>query len=423
MTTDHCVKGYGGNIMLNRAMGTNTHLDIDYRVFTPQEKDIFIFTTDGVHEMVPASRMKDIVDLNENNLNQAASDIVTLALNLGSLDNVTCQIVRIDEMEPLSSNDNLMSGESLPFPPALSAGQILDGYKIIRELHANNRSQVYLAKDLLSEKYVALKTPSVNFEDDSRYIELFQREEWVGLQINNPHVLKYIPPRPARQFLYIVTEYIDGQSLRQWMNDHANPDMAKVRDIVAQVIRGLRVFHRLDMLHQDLKPENIMIDAAGTVKIIDLGSVHVASLEEGRKSEKLPAGAVDYTAPEYILYGGGDRLSDIYALGVVIYEMLTHRLPYGKGFSSVQTIRRQTYIPARTINADILPWLEPVLEKAVRKEPKERYQQLSELEYDLRNPKKTASSAMPLLVKNPVLFWQTLCLVLAAVIILQLVLA
>ncbi|MBL4803001.1 MAG: bifunctional protein-serine/threonine kinase/phosphatase [Emcibacter sp.] len=421
LTVDH---KYGKSSYLTRAMGADTRLEIDYRIVDVQKDDVYILTTDGVHEFISNTQIKAFITENGDDLDSAARLICEKALENGSDDNITCQVIRIDDMADFQEKQHFTNRNPLPFPPPLDTGMQLEGYKIMRDLHANARSQVYLAKDMDSGELVALKTPSANFDDDARYIELFYREEWIGHQINSPHILKILPARKNRKFLYYVMEYIEGQTLREWINDHPEPDMAKVRDILRQLIQGLRSMHRLDMVHQDLKPENIMIDAAGTVKIIDFGSVKVASMAEGedKNGAHMPAGAVDYTAPEYLLYGDGDNLSDLYAVGAVIYEILTHKLPYGKGFSSIRLARQLDYIPATQVNSDIPPWIDAVLKKAVKKDPRERYQSFSQFERDFTVPPASLGQQnfSPLLEQNPLLFWRSLSAVLALLLALSL---
>ena len=133
---------------------------------------------------------------------------------------------------------------------------------------------------------------------------------------DSPHVLKPCVPTRTRQYLYVVMEYIEGQTLAQWMQDNPRPDLPTVRRIVEQIGRGLQAFHRMDMLHQDLRPANIMIDATGTVKIIDFGSTRVAGLAEGAvapQDEPL-LGTAQYTAPEYFLgESGSAQLRPLFA--------------------------------------------------------------------------------------------------------------
>ena len=153
-------------------------------------------------------------------------------------------------------------------------------------MHASSRSHVYLAMDTESDTQVILKTPSIDLQGDPAYLERFLIEEWIARRINSPYVLKPCLQTRKRNYLYIVTEYIKGQTLTQWMIDHPKPDVESVRGIVEQIAKGLRAFHRLEMLHQDLRPANIMIDMTGTVKIIDFGSTRVAGLMEMTKAIK-----------------------------------------------------------------------------------------------------------------------------------------
>ena len=140
-----------------------------------------------------------------------------------------------------------------------------------------------------------------------------------------------------------VTEYVEGKTLAQWMNDNPRPDLETVRGIVEQIARGLQAFHRLEMLHQDLRPQNIMIDTMGTVKIIDFGSARVAGVIEaspmGGGNDIL--GTAQYTAPEYFLDEGGSPRSDLFSLGVIAYQMLTGQLPYGAKVAQARTRAKQ----------------------------------------------------------------------------------
>ena len=287
---------------------------------------------------------------------------------------------------------------------------VLDGYKVIRELHASKRTQVYLAIDSNTDQKVTLKTPSVNFIDDAEYIDSFLHEEWAGRRIHNQHVLKVFEPHGRRQCLYYVTEYIDGWTLRQWMHDNPKPALEDVREIIQQIAAGLRAFHRQEMVHQDLKPENIMIDRYGTVKIIDFGSTRIAGIEEIStpldKNNLL--GTRNYTAPEYLQGLQSNNVADIYSLGVISYELLTGALPYGKSELTARRLRRARYQPAMQINPDVPVWIDKALEKATSIERGRRYQLMSEFIHDLAHPNPAFSSrnAEPLIERNPLLVWK-----------------
>ena len=304
---------------------------------------------------------------------------------------------------------------ALPFPPELAPGVTFEGYKILRELHTSKRTQVYLALDQESGEKVVIKTPSVNYEDDPAYLEMFTREEWVGNLIVSPHVLKVLRPARPRRALYYLTEHVDGQTLRQWMHDHPHPDLPTVRNIVEQIAKGLRAFHRKEVIHRDLKPENILIDHHAMVRIIDFGSARVAGIEEADSPVERPSlvGTMDYTAPEYLRGELPTNRSDIFSLGVITYEMLTGKLPYpSKGFGSKRAAGRPSYVSAASHNEAIPPWVDAAIETAVHLNPVERYDALSAFVEDISRPNSAFAprESLPLLERNPVAFWRGLAI-------------
>ncbi len=424
LTQDHRVYVSGDKTFLSRAMGIDLNVDVDYRSIPVEPGDVFIFTTDGVHEFLRDGDMARILAEHENDLDACAEVIVDLAHANASPDNLTCQIVRVNALADEDENDYCRKLQELPFPPALSPGMIMDGYRILREMHASKRTQVYLAVDEDSAERVVLKTPSVNYEDDPGYLQLFTREEWAGKRIDSPHVLKVVERKRRRQFLYYVVEYVEGQTLRQWMHDNPEPDLTEMREIIGQIALGLRAFHRREMIHQDLKPENIVIDKYGTVKIIDFGSVKIAGLEEiaAPVMGSGMLGTVDYSAPEYILGQAVSNRADIYSIGVIAYEMLTGKHPYGKGFSVKRHVGKCRYTSATLYNPGVPAWIDGALEKAVRCDQARRYEVLSEFLGDLSrpNPKFLGGKAKPLLESDPVAFWRGLSFILAGIVFLLL---
>lgn len=225
-----------------------------------------------------------------------------------------------------------------------------------------------------------------------------------------------------------MTDYLDGQSLRQWMRDNPRPSLEDVRGIVAQIALGLRAFHRREMLHQDLRPENVMIDRNGTVKIIDFGSVRVAGVIETAPAlaHEGILGTVQYTAPEYFAGGAVRPQSDQFSLGVIAYEMLTGRLPYGTQVPRATTARAQArlrYTPARDGGRPIAPWVDAALARATHPDPRKRYAALSEFVTDLHRPAPDFDphARVPLMQRNPLAFWQSLSAILALLLVVALV--
>ena len=424
LTDDHRVWMSSERSYLGRALGVNQQLEIDYRTLQLETGDIFLLATDGVYEHVSAQFIIDAVNEQLNDLDAVAKRIVNEAYTRDSNDNLTIQIVRIDDLPDRDAGEVYQQLTELPFPPLLDARMAFDGYRIIREVHASSRSHAYLAVDGGTGNQVILKIPSVDLRGDPAYLERFLMEEWVARRIDNAHVLKSYPLTRKRNYIYTVAEYIEGQTLTQWMTDHPRPDMKAVRDIVVQVAKGLQAFHRLEMLHQDLRPDNIMIDNTGTVKIIDFGSAQVAGIVEMGSpiAQSLILGTEQYSAPEYFLGEGGTARSDLFSLGVITYQMLTGRLPYGTQVPKSRTRaaqRKLKYRSARDDEREIPPWVDEAIAKAVHPDPNRRYEALSEFVYDLHHPNREFlnRNRPPLMARNPEVFWKTVSLILAVIII------
>jgi serine/threonine protein kinase len=428
ITNDHRISISADQSYLSRAMGVNQDIEIDYQALQVETGDVFLLATDGVYEHVDPRFMIAAINDNTGDLDGAARSIVNEAYQRESSDNLTAQIVRIDELPNSEATELLTQTSELPLPPLLESRMVFDGYRIVRELHASSRSHIYLALDTDTEALVALKIPSIDLRGDPAYLKRFMMEEWVARRIDNAHVLKPCLQSRRRNFLYVISEFIDGQTLAQWMRDNPKPDLETIRGITEQIAKGLRAFHRKEMLHQDLRPENIMIDKTGTVKIIDFGSTRVAGVAEadGFAHREDILGTVQYTAPEYFLGKSGTTRSDLFSLGVITYQMLTGRLPYGTQISKARTTSQQRKLKYRSLpddSHDIPPWIDGVLRKAVHPDPYQRYEALSEYVHDLRhpNPAFLNTPSTPLIERNPLLFWKCLSLGLVLIIVLLLI--
>ena len=424
LTTDHRIIVSEEEKFLSRALGVNPQLDVDYKSLRVEEGDIFLLATDGVYEHVGDDFIINAVKNDKGDLDTTAKNIVAEAFHNGSNDNLTFQILRIEELPDKSIGEIYQQLSELPFPPALEARMNFDGYTIIRQLHSSSRSHIYLAMDDESDTQAVIKTPSVDLRDDPAYLERFLMEDWIATRINSAHVLKPCPRTRARNYIYTVTEYIEGQTLAQWMIDHPRPDVETVREIVEQVAKGLQAFHRLEMLHQDIRPENIMIDKTGTVKIIDFGSTHVAGIVEIETPVQHFSilGTPQYTAPEYFLGENGTPRSDLFSLGVITYQMLSGRLPYGAQVAKTRTKSAQRKLAYQSVlvdDNDIPAWIDEAIRKAVHPDPNKRYEVLSEFLFDLRHPNSAFlnKTRPPLIERNPVAFWKGVSLILAVILV------
>jgi len=419
LTQDHRVWFSAEKNYLSRAIGIDLHIDIDYKTLEVEVGDLFIMTTDGIHDYLNEHQLKDLLS-SKNDPQTSSDNIVASALKQKSHDNVTCQIIRIDELASLEANEVYRELTKLPFPPELEPGMELDGYKIIREISASSTSQLYLVKDIETSKQMVMKTPSVNFDDDPSYIERFHMEEWAGKRIKHKNVLETFEQNKPRNFMYFLMEYIEGQTLGEWIKNHRKPDIEQVTGIINQIIQGLRSIHRMEMLHRDLKPDNIIITSNGTAKIIDFGSIKIAGIEEiSTPVERLELlGTKNYTAPEYIMGVVGTNKSDLFSLGVIAYEMLTGKLPYGEQLNkdmNWRSVCNVKYTSALKYNPMIPLWLDGALEKAVCCDHRMRYDTFSEFIHDLIHPNELFMKRnIPLIEQNPVKIWQIISAALLA---------
>ena len=427
LTNDHRVILSSDQSYLSRALGAKPNVEIDYTAVPLQVGDIFILSSDGVHEHVSCAAVAAAIKAHADDLDRAARAIVDEALRAGSRDNLTVQVIRIEAV-PDGNAGEFMADVAELGPSALpEPGSLVDGYRIVRELQSSSRSHVYLAFDTQTETPVALKFPSTELRNDADHLKRFMMEEWIARRLNSRHVLKAQPQTRKRSRLYVVTEHVEGQTLAQWMIDHPNPDLDTVRDMTEQIVKGLHAFHRLEMLHQDLRPQNIMIDRFGAVKIIDFGSARVAGVVEAAPEAIRDdiLGTAQYAAPEYFVGERGTWHSDLFSLGVIVYQMLTGRLPYGTEVSKIRNPmqqRRLRYVPASEFNPQVPEWMDQALRKAVHPIPTKRYAALSEFTFDLRHPNPTLlkPARLPLAQRDPVVFWKCVSGALALAVIILL---
>lgn len=423
LTTDHQQTESDQEAYLTRALGLEAGFHCDACDLDIGPADTFLLMTDGAYRYLSEQQIMDTLQLHRDDLQQAAESLIEMALAAGSNDNLTVQVVRIDTL-PASDLLPVQAQVQLPAPPDLTPQMQIDGYEIVRELYVSARSHVFLARDLDSHTLVALKTLSTDLEDDPRAIERFLMEDWIARRLDNPHCLKAFDKQRPRRYLYTVTEYIEGQTLSQWLRDNPEPGLDEVRRIIEQVGKGLQAMHRKEMIHQDIRPDNILLDRDGTVKIIDYGATRIAGIAELGIETELILGTAQFTAPEYFLGQAGSAQSDIFSLGVLSYHLLSHTLPYGNAVAKTYNIAAQKKLHYQSLlqaNRKVPFWVDDSIRKAVQIQPHRRYQEVAEFVFDLNhpNPAFLNKARPPLMDRDPVLFWKCISAVLLLVIVYQ----
>lgn len=422
LTEDHRIILGANQSYLSRALGVQAQLECDYRCVGVAPGDLFMLATDGLYGFVTLAQVDEAVAAHADNLDAAAQELVRLALAAGSDDNLTVQLVRVEQVPRAAKDDIEVHARSLPCPPVLQARQSLDGYRLLRTLQQSSRSHVWLAEDEASGVPVVLKVPSTESRDDPVACQRLLLEDWIAQRLDNVHVLKAFAPTRPRRYLYSVCEYVDGQTLTQWMRDHPAPSLERVRNLLEQMVRGVRAFHRQEMLHQDLRPENILVDTHGTIKIIDFGAVRVAGLAETETALYLQhrLGTAQYSAPEYFTGEPASERSDQFSLAVIAWQLLCGELPYGHAVSQVRSPRDLHKLHCMSLRArrdDVPAWVEAALRKALHPQPHRRYASLSEFMHALRQPDAAwqRETRRPLIERDPLAFWKGLSLLLVLI--------
>jgi eukaryotic-like serine/threonine-protein kinase len=269
-------------------------------------------------------------------------------------------------------------------------GTRIDHYEIIQLLGHGGMSRVYLAEDVLNHQKVVLKFPNDDLIGNVAVFERYKREAEIGSRLNHPHVQRLLNTGEKRSEQYLVMEYIQGRSLRDVLDEHApNPlPTAEALRIIIQVCDALAYCHEHGVVHRDIKPENIMILDDGNVKIIDFG---VALLEGARRVTwqglSATVGTPDYMAPEQLRGQRGTASSDIYAIGIILYEMLCGHTPF-EGENVFAIINQHVSQDPPSIlkcNPHLSPALATVVMRAIRRDPEKRYKHMKDMLYDLQH--------------------------------------
>jgi len=411
LTRDHTQRIDKDTTYLSRALGADITLEVDMQMEEIEPGDLFVLTSDGIHDAIPSREFKKLVLEHQDFPETITETLSALAVKYETKDNISVQAVKIVSIGTPSQADAVNVLSKLPFPPLLEAGNKIDGMTVEKILHESERSQVYLVKNS-DGKPLVMKTPSVNYDDDPAYIERFVMESWIGARIQNPQVARVVTPPHVRKTLYYLTEHVAGPTLEQLIKERAPFAITDAIELLEQMVKGIRAFHRKDTLHQDIKPGNIVVGIQGAT-IIDFGSCWVAGIHEiGSPFQRdTILGTLDYSAPEYRYGGTVGQKSDQFSLAVLLYEMLTQKQPYGEAYSNAKDLKsfqKLNYIPARQHNPLVPFWLDKALEKALSIQPNARYSALSEWVKDLRSPntKWTTPEEVPLLERDPVLTWK-----------------
>lgn len=412
LTEDHHYPGVKNQLL--RAVGMDSRINLDYLTDWIEVGDKFVMTTDGIHECIAENLI--INTLSSVSTLQKACDILSeTAVQEGLGDNASIQILEITELPELERSDIDEKLQELRFPPYLEDDSDFEGYHIEKELFGGGMGHVYLAKENKLNQSVVVKCPNPDHEGNPIFLERFLREEWVGRRLNSPYLLKCFKPEIRREkYLFLVMEYCEGESVRQRLERYEKFNLVECVHIAKQVAKGLVVMHGQSIFHRDIKPDNIMLDEQQNAKIIDYGIVHLPELSElTQKQEMLRMmGSPCYMAPELFDETPGNAQTDIFAFGVVLYEMMTGHFPYGL-IDMHSKYQNRDYIDVQKTIPDCPEWFNVLIKRCVSLKRGERYSRVDEILYFLEHPGAVKIQKklehIPFIEKDPVRFWRKAC--------------
>ena len=277
------------------------------------------------------------------------------------------------------------------------AGDTLDHYRIENLVARSGMASIFRGTDLRSGQSVAIKVPHPEMEADVVLYDRFQREQDIGKKLDHPYVMKVITDDDRSQ-VYMVMEWVEGRLLRKILQESRKLPTERAVHLAVKIAEALEYIHKHGVVHRDLKPENIMVNSEDNIKLIDFG---IAGNEGSRRLTfaKLSQlmGTPDYISPEQVKGKRGDGRSDIYALGVMLYEMLTGKVPFSgpNAFATMNERLLNNPIPPREHEPGISPQLQEIIYRALERDPKNRYANAREMAWDLEHQDQVGPADRP----------------------------
>jgi serine/threonine protein kinase len=287
----------------------------------------------------------------------------------------------------------------------LEVGEVLDGrFKLTDLLSRSGMAQIFKALDQEAHLNVVVKVPLMQFESDPAFYSRFEREEQIGRKLHHPYIIRIEPLDASKSRPYIVMEYLEGQTLANLMRAvHPLPERDAIK-IAARVCEALQYMHAHDVVHRDLKPDNIMICNDGSLRIMDFGIAKFEGMRRLTFGGLSPAmGTPDYMAPEQVKGKRGDKRTDIYSLGAILYEMLAGVPPF-EGATPFLVLNARLIgdpLAPRERNPAITPQAEEIVLHAMARDPDDRYADAKDLENDLNKPESVSVTGRAARLQKP----------------------
>ena len=411
LTEDHVLPHPDQRHILYRAVGIEADLRLDFTKRDLAPHDRLLLTSDGVHGSLGAKAIAKLL-AERNSPALDAEAIANAAAAAGSQDNITALVIDIISVPAVDADALAGIAEALPIGDPPAEGQTVDDFQLVKMLSDGRYTRVFHALDQATGQPAVLKFPKPALLSEEGARLAFTRESLVGARVDNPYVARALELGPDRQTrLYIAMPFYSGETLETRLT-RSTLSIRNGVQVGARLARAAAALHRLDIIHRDIKPDNVILTDDGGLRLIDLGVARLPRIPEFARNE-IP-GTPSFMAPELFAGAPGDALSDQYAIGVTLYRLFTGRYPYGE----VEPFSRPRFdrpVPPSKYRPDIPAWLDAAILKAVAVKPEDRFGDVVELQIALESGADRGTGGnvhQPLVERNPVLFWKLVSLVL-----------
>lgn len=410
LTTDHVWDRPDMRHVLKRAVGLDMHLAVDYADGSLLQEDVYALLSDGVWEKLGQKQIHEALQMYDSP-QMIAEHLTRAALAQGGQDNASALIVRIDATGTDNLADLLTLARQLRVPPRLKTGERLDDFEVLSLIHESRASLLYQVRNQQSGQLSVMKTLQPILADDTESCQALLNEEWLAKRVVSRYVPQVLPLHAEkRSRLYYLMSWHSGETLQQRLDSGHHFTATEVARIGAELLRGLGALHRLNILHRDIKPDNIHMGDDKQLRILDLG----VALSGGTAT--VPAmqnpGTPSFMAPELFASGQASVASDLYSVGVTLYRLLTRRYPYGE-IEPFQHPRFGEPVAPSRYRPDIPQWLENIVLKAVQNSAEQRFETAEEmllaLEHGELKPIQPPART-PLIARSGLMKWQWIAL-------------
>lgn len=434
LTHDHVADHPDLSHQLLRCIGVEDRVVVDYTQGDLLVGDLFLLMSDGVHNVLNEARLKTLIDEQPDTADAQGlcEALVAAALQRGSPDNATALAVRVRGLDSATLQDQNRLAAQRPIPPRLRLGEQIDGLAITAVVADNGINLVYQARDPVTHRLYALKTLHPQRAHDAEERAMLAHEAWLVRRMATSRAAEHLvavhdapPTLPAGQgasAFYLLYDWHAGESLQHMLDRQHRPGVAQTIAMATQAARALGHLHRQGVIHRDVKPANLHQGEDGVLRLLDLGVA--LSGREPASARALHAGTPSFINPEqwgFRLRSGGvdtdaepqaaDARSDLFALGVTLYQLLTGKLPYGEVLPyQAGRYYRDPVAPSRH-HPEVPIWLDHIVLKAVSRDQKQRFETAEELLLALERGASrplTAPPATPLIQRDPTMLWKLL---------------